>query len=174
MKFHSFDEVMKLDNALRHLAMYEVTKGMIISPKSQDEALMWQTKISEKFNEFKNLIQNGECSFEFIKEQVLSKNGPFPHKKIDPTSSEFLQKITEWEREQEKNKENKNLDKNKNPDPVRSLLTKMLRSMFPEAESIDITLTPVEGKKSIPEIPPVTNPPVLSDKKRKRKFKKQK
>ena len=78
MTQYSFDEVIKMDQALHQLAAYEVTHGMIIVPKTQEEFLELSDKIAKKFNYFKTLIRNKECNFQFIKDNVLQKNGPFP------------------------------------------------------------------------------------------------
>jgi len=89
MTRYSFDEVIKMDQALHQLAAYEVTHGMMVNPKTQEEFLELNDKIARKFNYFKGLIQNKECNFQFIKENVLQKNGPFPKEpfnieKLDP------------------------------------------------------------------------------------------
>lgn len=81
MTLYSFEEVMGMDQALHHLAVYEVTKGMIVMPKSQEEFIELQAKIAHQFNYFKTLIQNRECTFQYIKRSVLQKNGPFPNAK---------------------------------------------------------------------------------------------
>jgi len=76
MKKYSFDEIHKLDKALYELASYEVTKGMMPIPHNFEEAVELQNKSADKFNEFKKLIQKGECTFSFIKQRVLAANGP--------------------------------------------------------------------------------------------------
>jgi len=78
MKRYTFDEIKKLDQALHQLAIYEITHGRIIIPQDIEEAIVLQEKAASKFNEFKRLIQEGDCTFEFIKNMVLAQNGPIP------------------------------------------------------------------------------------------------
>lgn len=75
---YSFEDVMRIDQALHQLATYEVTKGMIVVPKSQEEFMSLHDKIAQKFNYFKQLVQSRECTLQYIKQNVLQKNGPFP------------------------------------------------------------------------------------------------
>jgi hypothetical protein len=74
----SLDEVFRVDQLLYQLASYEVSGGKLIVPNSIEAAFKFQKKTAEKFNYFKSLIQKGECSIDFIKNKVLTKNGPFP------------------------------------------------------------------------------------------------
>ena len=83
MKRYTFDEIKKLDQALHQLAIYEITHGRIIIPQDIEDALALQEKSAEKFNEFKRLIQEGDCTFEFIKNMVLAQNGPIPKHEWD-------------------------------------------------------------------------------------------
>jgi len=83
---YSFEDVKKLDNALYHLASYVTTKGLILVPKSEEDMLDMEDRIARKFNELKRKIQLGECTFEFLKEDILSRYGPF-------TASEHNQRM---------------------------------------------------------------------------------
>lgn len=95
MKSYLFDEVFKLDQNLYQLASYEVTGGRLLMPKTQEEAAEIQKKIATKFNEFKQLIQNSECTYDFIRNNVLSKNGAFPKiNNIDIDSPDFVTNIS--------------------------------------------------------------------------------
>ena len=85
MTSYSFEEVMRMDQALHQLAAYEVTKGRIVVPRSQEEFIELQDKIVNRFNYFKTLIQKRECTLQYIRKSVLQKNGPFPKAK----SSDF-------------------------------------------------------------------------------------
>lgn len=128
----TFDEVMRLDQSLQFLAAYEVSGGRMIIPKSIEEMAEMNTKISEKFNYFKKLIRNGECTFEFIKTTVLAKNGPYLQVKpnTDFTDTSFFSKKDDFNKmvEAEKNKISKPLD------PVaKSLVEKLVHSLFPES-----------------------------------------
>jgi len=182
MKRYSFEEVMQLDQSLQFLAMYEVTGGRLVIPKSMDEAMKWQCKIAEKFNEFKRLIQTGECSFEYIKWTVLGKNGAFPQNKIscDPSSPEFLEQALEWDREEKERMSEKKIGE----EQVKSLVSKLVGSLFPDADSIKVNInmmkfptqeTPLDSakvsprvEKQIPNIPqPVTPKKKRSSKKKK-------
>ena len=86
MKDYSFNDIFNTDMSLYKLAHYEVTEGMILVPKTQDELFKIEEQIANKFNYFKKMIQSGECTYDFIKCQVLEKNGPFPKNKesIEP------------------------------------------------------------------------------------------
>jgi hypothetical protein len=86
---HSFEEVTQLDNAILHLATYNITKGLLLVPKNAEDVIAMHEKVANKFNEFKYLIQRGECSLEDIKHNVLSEYGPFKRVK-EPTIDEVL------------------------------------------------------------------------------------
>lgn len=77
MKRRTFEDVIQIDDALRKLSIYEVSKGMLLLPTSMEEAFEFQQKVINKFNYFKRLIQNGSVSFEQIKCYILDQNGPF-------------------------------------------------------------------------------------------------
>ena len=74
----TFDDVTRIDKSLQFLAAYEVTGGMMVVPKSPEELTSLTVRMADKFNYFKTQIQKGECTFDFIKNTVLTKNGPFP------------------------------------------------------------------------------------------------
>lgn len=98
MKYYSIDEVANMDKDLNYLAFYEVTKGMYHVIESGEKYTELQKKVAKKFNEFKKMIQCGECSLEFITQQVLKKNGPFSRpKETEPTSPEAFKEAEEWE-----------------------------------------------------------------------------
>lgn len=118
---HTFDEVMKLDQSLQYLASYELSQGKMVIPKSMEEMMELNAKIAEKFNYFKTLIQNGECTFDFIKNSVLAKNGPYPRAKfnIDSINTQSFDKEEE-------------LAPTEIPyDPTKSLVEKLVNSLFP-------------------------------------------
>jgi len=87
-----FDEALKNDKLLQYLANYEVTGGNIIFPKTQEEIDELSTKIANKFNYFKKLIRDGECTLDFISENVFLKNGAFVQSKknIDDIYKEIV------------------------------------------------------------------------------------
>lgn len=99
MSNHSFEEVGRMDQALQNLALYDVAHGLIFVPHSIDEAMAFQTKVAEKFNYFKRLIQNRECTFDFIRNEVLSKNGPFP-KGPAIAPDKMIDQIEKWAQEE--------------------------------------------------------------------------
>jgi SAM-dependent methyltransferase len=104
---------------------------------SSEEMMELNAKIAEKFNYFKALIHSGECTFDFIKNSVLAKNGPYPHTKfnIDSINTQSFEKEEE-------------LDPTEIPyDPTKSLIEKLVSSLFPGS-----TIEKVEQKK-IKEIP---------------------
>jgi hypothetical protein len=88
-----------MDQALQQLAAYDVTGGMIATPDSMEEAIELQLRIASRFNYFKKLIQNGSCTFEFIKNTVLDKNGPFAQPHFDMDDPECFDKLLERESE---------------------------------------------------------------------------
>lgn len=81
------NEAVKLDKTLQYLATYAVTGGNIVYPVSQEEVDKLNIQIANKFNYFKKLIRNGECTLEFISSSILQKYGAFKqdnkHKNID-------------------------------------------------------------------------------------------
>ena len=125
----SFDEVIKLDRSLQFLASYDVSGGKIVLPKTMEEMSAINVKIANKFNYFKKLIHDGECTFEYIKNTVLSKNGPYPQNKkpIDFDSPDCLQEFEEPAPQVAE-------------DNVQSLVEKMLGSLFPgvSVEKIEV------------------------------------
>lgn len=135
MTIYSFDEVLKIDQALQQLAAYEVTRGMIVIPKSQEEFIELQEKIANKFNYFKGLIKNKECTFQFIKQKVLEENGPFPKAdpinldKIDPKQLDQIDDVKSRERE------------------VHDLASTLLKAFLPIAQDPDDDLVDKFGIK---------------------------
>lgn len=119
MTQYSFDDIIRMDQDLHQLAMYEVTKGMIVIPKSQDEFIDLQTKIANTFNYFKGLIQKKECTFEYIQKTVLEKNGPIP--KSDPLDIDKID-INDLDKAEQDNQKNK---------VVNSFVQELLRSIIP-------------------------------------------
>ena len=119
MRDHSFEEVMDLDRALYQLSFYDITRGRIIAPDSEEELFEVQRNVAERFNYFKMMIQRGSCTLDFIKWQVLEKNGPFLQEKIDPDNENFIESITsylDYEKSELKNRKEKKIedDKTKN------------------------------------------------------------
>jgi len=94
MKRRTFEDVLRIDEALQQLAIYDITKGMMLVPTSQEEFHEFQLKVVDKFNYFKRLIQNGSVSFEQIKCNVLDRNGPFKKQRC-PTVDELITTIQE-------------------------------------------------------------------------------
>lgn len=97
MKDPSINDVFYIDQLLHQLASYEVTRGLIVVPKSVEEAMELQQKTADKFNYFKTLIRKGECTIDFIKYQVLKKNGPYPQEKeLSIDDPNLIDKIADW------------------------------------------------------------------------------
>ena len=93
---HSFQEVMDLDYILYQLSVYEVTHGKIVLARNIKETMRFQNKIVCQFNYFKNMIQRGSCTLEFIKSTVLKKNGPFSRiKGLDTDDSSDIDRLIE-------------------------------------------------------------------------------
>lgn len=95
---YTFEEVMKLDEALRQLATYDVTEGMLYVSTDIEDLNRLQINIAKRFNYFKKLIQKGSCSFEFIKQTVLEKNGPFKQPKLDKDDPDYIYKLLEQQK----------------------------------------------------------------------------
>lgn len=85
----SFEEALRCDQTLHHLATYEVSGGMIFMPKTIQEFTDFQKKVAEKFNYFKRLVQSGEISLVELSESVADRNGPFYNKKRNMTDDEL-------------------------------------------------------------------------------------
>ena len=165
---YSFDEVMRLDQSLQYLASYEVTKGRIAIPKSQDEMIELNEKIANKFNYFKSLIQRGECTFDFIRNSVLGKNGAFPRdvKPIDFSDPKcFEQVVTDQEPQGE------NFDKKSNINES-AFVEQFISYLFPDFKAkksgshdkeiqIEMSVSPDYAKKPI-------KPPKKNNRKRKK------
>jgi hypothetical protein len=77
----SFEEATKIDQLIYQLAAYEIANGYIMVPKDMDETYEYQSKIANKFNHFKRLIQNGEMTILELSSMVTKKNGPYYLKK---------------------------------------------------------------------------------------------
>ena len=93
MKPHSFREVTDLDNALYQLAVYEVSNGLVLTPRTMEEYSYLQEEIIRKFNYFKRYIQNNECGFEFLRYSILDKNGPFGNIRVVKSNEEIIEEI---------------------------------------------------------------------------------
>ena len=92
--YHSFDETSKLDQSLYQLALYDVTRGRVAIIKNMEKAFELKEKTAKRFNYFKSLIQNGDCTFDFIRDDVLSRNGPYhKEKEINWDDDEELERI---------------------------------------------------------------------------------
>jgi len=144
MKDHTFDEVIRLDQDLYQLAMYEVTDGLIIMPKSHEELLAIEEKAAIKFNYFKKQIRNGECTYDFIKWNVLDKNGAFPKNKniiSDPSS------IKNWDDEYSSMKENEKLNQ-------KNELFGFIDELIKDSSFKDIMNFKVEPTKEPIKLPP--------------------
>ena len=104
MRKPTFNEVSQLDNDLYQLALYTVTKGKMVLPKSMPEMIDLQDKIVGKFNYYKTQIQSGECTFNFIKWSVLGKYGPYPQPKSKNNDEWSYDDITSYIREEDESK----------------------------------------------------------------------
>ena len=115
MKTRDFDETMRLDHDIYQLASYEVAHGMIIIPRSPSELVSLLEKIAKRFNYFKRLIRTGECTFEFIKRNVLRDNGPFVQEQLSLDDPDFFNKLSVLDKdidECESNQVSKNFIRN--------------------------------------------------------------
>jgi len=92
-KDYSFEEVSKLDNALFQLASYDVTQGLLVVPETLEGESNLARKTMSRFNYLKKLIQSGECTYEFIKNHILAKNGPFYHEELHKSIDEQVNDV---------------------------------------------------------------------------------
>lgn len=76
MADYSFNEIQRLDGEIYQLAYYEATKGQFLVVNEQADLLEIQKKVAKSFNNMKSMIRRGECSLEFIKENIIAKYGP--------------------------------------------------------------------------------------------------
>lgn len=122
MRRYSFGEVSRLDDDLYQLALYAVTEGKIVVPNNKEELYALQKKIAHKFNYFKDIIHNGECSFDFIEDDILSTYGPFAQNEEDDFNYDS---ITKYIREQDEIDAEQEL-KQKTSDVIKKLLVSFL------------------------------------------------
>jgi len=95
-KHYTFDEAFELDNIIKKLALYEVSGGKMFISDNYEELMDLQVECAHKFNYFKGLIQSGECTIEYLKDTVLSKNGPYPqHTELIETPEHLMEYIDE-------------------------------------------------------------------------------
>jgi hypothetical protein len=100
MKKYTFEDISRADDELYQLAVYAVTKGKIIIPKNIHQTLKLQEKVAEKFNYYKQLIQDGESTVDFIQQDVLSTYGPFPRESLEGNEYSY-DNITKYVREED-------------------------------------------------------------------------
>lgn len=172
MKRHTFDEVCRLDDALYHLAVYEVTGGKLVIPKSMEDIMKFQMQTAEKFNEFKRLIQSGESTLEHIKWTVLDKNGPFIQHDKDSQNFNDIDihnALSEWETEAEENQ-------GPQPNEINAFIQKMMTTAFNDDKPLPLNdqddKPPLSNDQNT-KIPPKITLEDLGSKKKKRYPKKQ-
>lgn len=93
---------MQMDQLLFQLATYETTSGLAFVPADIDEAINIQRCIAKKFNFFKRMIQNGECTLEELQQLVITRNGPVPNKNHNLSLEESLEEMLKTPIEEEK------------------------------------------------------------------------
>jgi hypothetical protein len=120
----SFDEVSRIDGILYQLAMYEVSGGMLITPDSIEDVMKFQKKIASRFNYFKSLIRSGECTIEFLRSNVLNKNGPFIQEQL--SEEDVIDKLIE---ESASAKNTQSVPNTKTNPIIDALMKKLLPSM---------------------------------------------
>jgi hypothetical protein len=150
MKTHSFEEIIKLDQSLQRLALYEVTGGMMVVPKSLEEQFNLELKIAKTFNYFKTMIQKGECTYDFIKWHVLDKNGPFDQSALGTTEINSPDDILDWETENKKLPSKEEVEKQETLRFIKTLMDQVGDDI--KIEKIEITPLP-DGQNSQP-VPP--------------------
>jgi hypothetical protein len=154
MKIHSFDEVNRLDNELFSIANYEITEGKLIIPKTQEEIYEIHNKIADKFNYYKQMIQSGECSLEFIKWHILDKYGPFPQPKeeINLDDPQCIDEITEWDKIETYIRELKTKENNEMNTIVNNIISSVLSPKIIKTEqNADEEPKPPKLPKLLPE-----------------------
>lgn len=154
----SFNDATQADQAIYQLAAYDVSNGMIVVPKSIDQAMLYQIGIAKKFNYFKRLIQKGEVSFKELQNMVVTKNGPYINETKTMSISETIDQITS---EFKPSKQIEKLEKDESDSSlVNVTIEKLLRDILADQGISDqniktITISPVndEINSSIEFIP---------------------
>jgi hypothetical protein len=82
MKFDSFDDTRTIDTMLFELAMYDITKGLLPIIDSKEAYQKLSIDAVKRFNYFKRQIQLGEYTFDSIRDDVLTRNGPYYQKNL--------------------------------------------------------------------------------------------
>lgn len=90
---YSFDEIMKMDNDLLQLAVYESSGGHVFVPKSQEDLLAFHVKNAEIFNQFKDMIRSGETTLEELKIQVGNRWGAVEQNNTNETTPDNIDAI---------------------------------------------------------------------------------
>lgn len=98
---YSIEETFELDQTLKKLAIYEVAEGRMVIPATEAECVSFELECAKKFNYFKDLIQRGECTIEYLKDTVLFKNGAFNQADEYIDSPEELMEVLEIKQERE-------------------------------------------------------------------------
>ena len=94
MRKYSLREIMAMDQLLFQLATYETTCGLAFIPEDMDQLLEINKSIAKKFNFFKRMIQNSECTLDELQQLVIAKNGPIPNEYHNLTFDESLDKMS--------------------------------------------------------------------------------
>jgi hypothetical protein len=76
-------EAHRRDKFLHDLAVYEVTKGLMITKISQEGILNLYSQVAHKFNYFKRLIQSGEYTIEELEDFITSKYAAIASPKLE-------------------------------------------------------------------------------------------
>jgi len=139
-----------MDQLLFQLANYEATSGLAFVPGDIDEAVSIQKAIAQKFNFFKRMIQNGECTIEELQQLVIMRNGPIPHENKNKSFDESLElvlKNSQVEKDSSKSSQY--------PNAIQDILHKIMEDIVEknQSDSSDSSDVVIRGPFFIPATP---------------------
>jgi hypothetical protein len=131
-------EAQKLDEKVFSLASYDVTMGLMPSVTSMSDVKDLQVKLFQRFNEFKGMIQRGECTFTQLEDDVVARNAAIPQDKELNFETDDLNRLTDdWEEREKEEKELKTL-----AETSASVLLKLLGSTNDTIDQFDSLIPP--------------------------------
>jgi len=144
-KSFDFNQASDMDQELYQLASYDVCKGVILTPNNPAEIDKLEREIIAKFNYFKNLIKSGECTFDFIRDDILNKYG-IANSKISNKKDHLKTDITDIDTDNTSNifldflKEKTSTHSNISIQYLKNLTKEFLKSFIPELTNEEINI----------------------------------
>ena len=71
----SMKEVLEAENMIKTLAMWAVSKGNTVVPRSQKEAVKLNTRVIQRWAEYKRLILTGEFTYDELEADLIDRYG---------------------------------------------------------------------------------------------------